>query len=67
MKNSQEPGKLYTATRELARGVSLDELKRLTGLPDSWLRKFRQGEIAEPSVNRVELVYQKLTGRKLSV
>lgn len=30
-----------------------------------WLRKFHSGEVIDPSVNRVEEVYEFLTGRSL--
>ncbi len=33
---------------------TLDELRDMTGIPSSWLRKFRSNKIADPSVNRIE-------------
>jgi DNA-binding Xre family transcriptional regulator len=47
-------GRLYPKALKLARGLTLEELYQKTGLPLSWLRKFRQGEIKSPSVQRVE-------------
>lgn len=36
-----------------------------TGLPFWWLRKFMGKEIRDPSVNRIQLLYEYLTGTKL--
>ena len=47
-------GRLCPEALRLAKSVSLEDLYRKTELPLSWLRKFRQGEIKSPSVQRVE-------------
>lgn len=36
-----------------------------TGVPYYWLRKFSSEKIANPSVNRVQYLYEKLSGNKL--
>lgn len=51
---SNQPGKLFSDALTLAKGETLEVLYTRTGLPLSWLRKFRAGEISNPSVNRVE-------------
>lgn len=49
----------------------LDEPKGLlavavkTQVPIWWLRKFAAGKIQSPSVNRVQFVYEKLSGSKI--
>lgn len=44
---------------------TLDCIHKETGLPFYWLRKFAYGEIKDPSVNRVEKLYEYLSGRRL--
>lgn len=46
-------------------GKSLALISVDTGLPFWWLRKFHGKEIRDPSVNRVQLLYEYLTGTKL--
>lgn len=36
-------------------------------LPIHWLRKFRYGQIKDPSVNRVQRLYEYLTNSELKV
>ena len=50
------PGKFYTEALQLAKLTRIEDLMRKTNLPLSWLRKFRAGEIINPSVNRVEKI-----------
>ena len=38
---------------------------RELGLPYSWFRQFKDGRIASPSVNRMQFIYEKLSGKKL--
>lgn len=42
--------------KELVMSETLDKIRERTGLPSSWLRKFRRGEICNPSVNRIEKI-----------
>jgi len=46
---------------------SLIDIHKETNLPFYWLRKFAAGEFDNPSVNRVQYLYEFLTESKLSV
>lgn len=65
MKDTLPPGQLYPLAIKLAKATSLENLYEKTGLPISWLRKFRAGKIESPGVQRVELVIVKLTGNQI--
>ena len=56
-----------TRTRELLRGCDKGILgvRDDTQLPFYWLRKFANGEIPNPSVNRVQFLYEYLTRKPL--
>lgn len=43
------------------------DIHKATGLPFHWLRKFKAGEIQDPSVNKVQKLYEKLSGSKLAL
>lgn len=43
------------------------EVYRDTGIPFYWLRKFKRGVFKNPSVNRVQFLYEHLSGRKLAL
>jgi len=62
-------GSLHRKTLDLLKqsGIPLPEIYKETNLPYYWLKKFRSGEIKEPSVNRVQRLYEFLAGRKLEV
>lgn len=62
-------GSLYSRTLDLLKqsGVPLPEIYKETHLPYYWLKKFSSGEIRDPSVNRVQRLYEFLAGRKLEV
>lgn len=49
------------------RGQTLAEIQAGTGIPHYWLRKFLGREIKDPSVNRVQKLYEYLTGKALKV
>ena len=53
---------LYRQALKVARDHSLEELYDATGLPISYLRKFRSGYIESPSVHRVETILMRMTG-----
>jgi hypothetical protein len=53
--------------RELPRHRTLKEVADECDLKLSWLTAFARGEIDHPSVNRIEKLYEHLTGRKLKV
>jgi hypothetical protein len=38
-----------------------------TGIPYYWLKKFSAGEFNNPSVNRVQDLYEHLSGKKLAI
>jgi hypothetical protein len=52
---------------DLPRNVTLKEVAEACDLNLSWLSAFARGEIEHPSVNRIECLYEHLTGRKLKV
>jgi hypothetical protein len=41
------------------------ELWRDTGVPFYWIKNFAKGKYANPSVNRVQFLYEALSGKKL--
>ena len=43
---------------------TLPQLHEATGLPFYWLRKFRNGTITAPSINRVQFLHDKLLQTK---
>jgi hypothetical protein len=58
---------LMTETLRLlkSRSETLPQIQEATGIPFYWLRKFIGGEIHDPSVNRVQKLYEYLSKRKL--
>ncbi len=60
---------LITKTMELVNEYegSLPELYKATDISFYWLRKFKAGEFANPSVNRVQWLYEYLSGKKLDL
>ena len=57
---------LYLVQERPAR-IKLTRIARDTGLPLSWLSAFTRGEIDEPSVCRIECLYEYLTGKQLEI
>ncbi len=57
-----QPGKLMAATLAEIKDRDLFEVHRVTKLPYYWLKKFANGEFKNPSVNRIEALYNHLTG-----
>lgn len=53
--------------RDLPRHITLKEVADACDLQHSWLTAFVRGEIEHPSVNRIECLYEYLTGKKLKV
>lgn len=68
--NPDSPATLYVVTQELLKqnkeGSYLDIYKS-TGVPPNWLSKFATGKIRNPSVNRVQRLYEYLSTRTLDV
>lgn len=62
-----QPSTLQAATVQLIKDspLTLPELYRDSGVPFFWLRKFVYNEIKNPSVNRVQYLYEFLSGKKL--
>ncbi len=63
------PLSLMTETQRLLkqRSRTLLDVANDTGIPFYWLRKFHYGEIDNPSVNRVQKLYEYLAGKKLAL
>lgn len=59
------PGSLMTATIVLMKDCNLSDLCADTRIPYTWLQKFRNHEFKNPSVNRVQYLYELLAGRKI--
>lgn len=64
-----DQGTLHKKTEKLLRddGRSMPEIFKATGVPYYWLVNFAAGSYKNPSVNRVQFLYEKLTGKKLNV
>ena len=62
-------GSLHSKTLTLLResDQALIDIYDQTKLPYHWLKKFSSGEIQDPSVNRVQCLYEFLAQRKLKV
>lgn len=60
-------GKLMRTVQRLIREDprSLPEIYRDTRVPLSWLNGFVAGAYRNPSVNRLEYLYEQLTGKEL--
>lgn len=63
------PGSLMVATFELLKESDKKphDIYAETGLPFHWVKKFAAGEFENPSVNRVQFLYEYLTGTNLTV
>lgn len=62
-----QPGSLMSRTIELAKADQRTALQLCieTKIPFYWMKKFLAGEFLNPSVNRVQYLYEHLTGSKL--
>ena len=62
-----QPGTLMQRTRALLqkRDCSMPKLARRLDMPVAWLVKFERDEIPAPGVNRVQFLYEQLSGKKL--
>lgn len=63
------PGSLMERTRSLltSDARSLPQIFVDTGVPFYWLRNFATGKLRNPSVNRVQYLYEQLSGQKLDI
>lgn len=61
------PGSLYQATLKLVNNdpKGLLSVQARTGVPLYWLRKFAAEKIPKPNVNRMQLIFEKLSGKKI--
>jgi transcriptional regulator with XRE-family HTH domain len=57
---------LYLA-RVRPRNITIEKIANVTGLSETWLKKFCAGQIEEPSVNKIETLYVYLTGKQLEL
>lgn len=69
MSSFDNPGSLMQRTIELAKekGESPIKLHQDTGLPFYWLKRFLEHGFKNPSVNRVQYLYEHLSGNKLAI
>jgi len=60
---------LLKRTKQLliSRPEPLTQIAKDSNLPIHWLRKFKYGNIKDPSVNSVQLLYEFLTNSQLRV
>lgn len=54
-------------TLELLKGKDLLKVYEETRISFYWLRKFSAGDFRNPSVNRVQYLYEHLSGKRLPV
>ena len=59
--------KTLALVRAVPRSVTLQQIADEAGLPAAWLSAFARGEIDNPSVCRIERLWEYLTGRQLEV
>ena len=62
-----QPGTLMLETQKLLKDQDLLDIYSKTGISFYWLRKFSSGEFKNPSVNRVQRLYEFLKGQPLFV
>lgn len=60
-------GSLMRTTRELLRGRDLLIVYKETGISYHWLRKFHDGKFHDPSVNRIQSLYEHLSGKEINL
>lgn len=65
------PPSLLSRTRQLllerAKTQSMLDIHKETGLPFYWLRKVASGQIKDPGVNRIQQLYEHLSGDQLEL
>ena len=62
-----QPGSLMLETQRMLKEQALLTVYSETGISFYWLRKFSSGEFKNPSVNRVQHLYEFLKGKPLFV
>lgn len=63
--NFDQPGSLMLETQRMLKEQDLLAVYTATGISFYWLRKFASGEFKNPSVNRVQSLYEFLKGKPL--
>ncbi len=63
--NCKKQGTLLKTTCKLLKASDLVEVSYKTGIPFYWLKRVADGKTSNPSVNRVQKVYEHLTNKKL--
>lgn len=68
-KTNDTNASLHKRTLELLRKdeTPLATLAIKVGLPFYWLKAYKSGAICDPSVNRVQRLYEHLTGKRIAV
>lgn len=68
LNNCDKPHSLLLKTKELLTNDNrtLIEIHRQSGIPFYWLQKFSSKNFENPSVNRVQYLYEFLTNTKLA-
>lgn len=69
MRFKEQKGSLQERTLELLKesGKPAQDIYAETGLPFYWVRKFLANEIDNPSVNRVQFLYEHLSGSEIKL
>lgn len=66
--SSEQPGNLLIKTRALLKKAKvnneLETIAHKTDIPFLWLNKIADDHIDNPSVNRIQRVYEHLSGKK---
>lgn len=69
MELNANQGSLYNTTLDLLTktDIPMTTIASETALPYDWLKQLRRGKIPNPSVNRIQKLYEFLTNRALEV
>jgi len=68
LKTKNLEGKLLKKTRDKLKRLNANgyiEVSFHTGIPETWLKRVAHGNIKDPSVNRIQKVFEYLTKKKL--
>lgn len=61
----KQPGTLLQKTCELIAEVDMLSISAETGLSYHWLMKVKGGNVSDPSVNKIQFLYEHLSKKKL--
>ena len=64
-KDYDQPGPLMIETIKLIKETGLEKVAFVTLVPFGWIQKLCSGTFKNPSVNRIEHIYQVLSGSKI--